>query len=209
MRFEKLDPETGTGVEVGLKSRLRDGTVTLELDIFRMDLENLLVARDVGGLPALVNGGEQRLRGIDAGVECRLPHAMTLRAAFAWHAAVFGDFVRDFGGVPTQLSGKRLEMSARTLGSLGVRYGSERGFVAGFETGFTGKRWLNMRNTAPAAAFMTFAIHAGWRFSRFDLLVRAENLSDERAPVSESELGDAQYYLLPARTVRMTGTWRF
>ena len=35
-----------------------------------------------------------------------------------------------------------------------------------------------------------------------------ENLTDERDPVSESELGEAQYYLLPARRYRFTLVWR-
>jgi hypothetical protein len=35
------------------------------------------------------------------------------------------------------------------------------------------------------------------------------NLNDRRPPVSESELGDAQYYLLPARRLEMTLLWTF
>jgi len=33
------------------------------------------------------------------------------------------------------------------------------------------------------------------------------NLNDQRPPVAESELGDAQYYLLPARRVEVSARW--
>jgi outer membrane receptor protein involved in Fe transport len=204
-----LDPETGTGFELGLRSRLRGGSVLLEVTAFHMDLDNLLVAQSVGGLPVLVNGGEIRLRGVDAGVTCRLPHDLTLNASIAFHDAKFGDYVQDFDGVPTQLFGHRFEMSARRLGAFGLSYGKDLGFTGGVEASTTGSRYLNKRNTALAKAFSTVALHAGWRFKRFELAARGENLTDERPAIAESELGDAQYYLLPARTVSLTGTVRF
>ena len=34
------------------------------------------------------------------------------------------------------------------------------------------------------------------------------NLGDEREPVAESELGDAQYYLQPSRSFQASFIWR-
>jgi iron complex outermembrane recepter protein len=42
-----------------------------------------------------------------------------------------------------------------------------------------------------------------------EIRVDGQNLSDSRAPVAESELGDAQYYRMPARTFRLTALFRF
>jgi len=49
----------------------------------------------------------------------------------------------------------------------------------------------------------------GWRFRKVELRVDGRNLTDQRPPVSESELGDAQYYILPARRfdVTLRGRW--
>jgi len=44
----------------------------------------------------------------------------------------------------------------------------------------------------------------GYRFSRYEVRVDGTNLSDERDPIAESELGDAQYYRMPARAYRLT-----
>ena len=41
------------------------------------------------------------------------------------------------------------------------------------------------------------------------LPVDGENLNDTRPPVAESELGDAQYYRLPARRARLSLGFRF
>jgi hypothetical protein len=37
--------------------------------------------------------------------------------------------------------------------------------------------------------------------------VDGTNLNDARDPVAESELGDAQYYRMPSRTMALTARW--
>ena len=49
----------------------------------------------------------------------------------------------------------------------------------------------------------------GWRFERLEVRLDGWNLTDERDPVSESELGDAQYYRLPARSWLASARWSF
>jgi outer membrane receptor protein involved in Fe transport len=69
---------------------------------------------------------------------------------------------------------------------------------------YVGDRFLNKRNTALADAYTTWAAGIGYHFGHWTIRVDGENLNDERPPVAESELGDAQYYRLPARTTRLT-----
>ncbi len=49
----------------------------------------------------------------------------------------------------------------------------------------------------------------GYRVGAWDLRVDGRNLSDVRAAVSESELGDSQYYRLPARRIDVGASLRF
>jgi iron complex outermembrane receptor protein len=49
----------------------------------------------------------------------------------------------------------------------------------------------------------------GYRFDRYELRFDAHNLTDRRDAVSESELGDAQYYRMPARRIDVTYGVRF
>jgi outer membrane receptor protein involved in Fe transport len=39
----------------------------------------------------------------------------------------------------------------------------------------------------------------GYRRGAWELRLQGKNLTDRRDPISESELGDAQYYRMPAR----------
>ena len=122
---------------------------------------------------------------------------------YARHDARFGDYVQDFGGVPTQLDGKRLEMSPKQLGGIGLVYAPERGWQASAVYNRVGSRFLNKRNTALAPAYGTFDASVGYRFERCELRLAGRNLGDRRDPVAESELGEGQYYRLRGRMVEL------
>ena len=88
-------------------------------------------------------------------------------------------------------------------------YAPARGIVATAQVTYVGSRFLNMRNTALADGYATLSVGGGYRTPKWEIRVDGHNLSDERPPVAESELGDAQYYRLPARTLRLSLGARF
>jgi outer membrane receptor protein involved in Fe transport len=100
-------------------------------------------------------------------------------------------------------------MSARHLASAGIIVAPRRGVVAGATLLYVGSRYLNKRNTALADGYATMALTGGYRFGRWEVRVDVHNVTDERPPVAESELGDAQYYRLPARELAVALAWRF
>ncbi len=179
-----------------MKSRWMDGRLGLDVSAFLMHFENLVIAQAVNGLPALTNAGTERFTGVETGVSMQFAHDITGRATYSLHDATFDDYLTEFDGVPTQLAGKRIEMSARHLASVGVLRAPARGVLAGIEVGYVGSRYLNMRNTALADGYGTLGLMAGWRAQRWDVRLDGRNLTDERPPISESELGESQY--LPA-----------
>jgi hypothetical protein len=127
-----------------------------------------------------------------------------VRGTYSFHDATFRDFVQSFDGVLTQLAGKRIEMTARNLIGLSFMYSPARGFSGGVDVNYTGSRYLNMRNTALAGGFATVGASVGYRTSKWELRVDGTNLGDRRDAIAESEFGDAQYYLMPARRVEAT-----
>ncbi len=205
-----LKPETAVSYEAGLKSRFAEGRFTFEASAFLMDFENLVIARLVNGLPSLINSGRQRFKGLEFGAAAWLPRDLSLRASYSFHDAKFTDFVYEFDpGVPVQLAGKRLETSPRHLASLGLLYAPARGPLASVACSHVGDRFLNKRNTALAPPYDTVSASAGYRTPRWEVRVSGRNLNDERAPVAESELGDAQYYRLNARRLDASVALRF
>jgi outer membrane receptor protein involved in Fe transport len=199
---EILDPETAKSYEVGIKTRL--ARCEWELTAFQMDFENLVTAATVDGLPTLINSGQERFKGIELEGRVKLAQDLSGQFSYAWHDSKFRDFVQEFDGVPTQLAGNRLEMVARNIGSAGLIYSPAEGLSGFVLANYVGDRFLNKRNTALAKAYTTWSAGLGYRFANWQVRLDGENLNDDRSPVAESELGDAQYYRLPARSLRLT-----
>ncbi len=204
-----LKPETARSVEGGIKARLFGGRVGAEASLFQMNFENLVISTNVNGLPALANAGTERFRGFETGTSLFLTSEVMARATYSFHNAEFVDSVQLFDGVPAQLGGKRLEMSPRQLAAFGVMYTPARGVFGGVDLNYTGSRFLNKRNTAVVDGFAAIGIGAGYRTPRWELRVDGRNLGDRRDPVAESEIGDAQYYLMQSRRVDVTFRVRF
>lgn len=204
---EILEPETGESFEIGARGAFADRRFEYEVDVFQMELENLVVPTTSNGLPALENAGAERFRGIEAELRAHVNEALTLRAAWSLHDARFLDYVRDFGGVPTQLEGNRQEMTPRDLASFGAVWAPASGFFARADVRYTGARYLNKRNTALAPGFTSWSAGIGWREKTWEVRLDGENLSDQRDPVAESELADASYYRLEGRRVWLSFVW--
>jgi len=192
-----------------VRSRLDNGRLELEISGFWMDFRNLVIATAVNGVPALHNSGQNRFKGVEAEFEWQALDHLTVRGAYALHDARFTDSVQVFDGVPTQLAGKRLEMSAHHTAGASLAWAPERGLVAFADLHYVGSRFLNKRNTALADGYAELSGGVGWRAGRVEVRVDGHNLTDERPPISESELGDAQYYRLPARRVDVTARLKF
>ncbi len=197
-----LNPETSASYEGGFKVRTMAGKLDLEASAFHMNFNNLVTATVVNNLPALINSGKTRFKGIEVAADLRLANAVVARASYSAHDGKFVDFVQLFDGVPTQLGGKRVEMSAKQLWSAGLSFSPEKGLIASGNVNYMGDRYLNMRNTALAQGFATFDAGIGYRTALAEFRIDGRNLGDRRDPVSESEFGDAQYYRMTARTVR-------
>jgi iron complex outermembrane recepter protein len=201
-----LEPETSNSVEVGLKGTHLGGRLFWQATAFDMRLKNLVVPQDLG----LINGGKSRFEGYELEVRWELLDDLTWQGAAGWHDPRFEDFVQFFDpGVPTQLEGNRPELAPRRLWSSGLTWAPAQGINAHATVEWVGDRFLNRRNTVLAPSYTEWGAGVGYRFARWELRLDGENLGDERPAVSESELGDAQFYRLPARTLRLTASARF
>jgi len=195
-----LEPEDGESWEAGFKGELFGGRLHGQVSAFQMDLNNLVVPQTVNGLPGLVNAGSVRLEGYEVEAEVEVAENFDWEIAGSWHDSRFGDYLRNFDGVPTQLRGRRFEMSPQELYATGFFYRPSRGLFASVLFQHVGDRFLDKRNRALAKGYDLTSASLGWRFARYEVRLDGRNLGDERPPIAESELGDAQYYLLPARS---------
>jgi iron complex outermembrane receptor protein len=209
---EILEPEHTTSWEVGLKTRALHG-LALDISYFDMKFENMVVSiLGPGGGPELTNAGEQRFKGVETDLRwspASLP-GISLGVGYAHHDARFVDFT--FVTPDSQfrdVSGKQLELVPRELVSGRVSYVHTTGLGGFAALRYQGERPFNRRNTFFADAYTEYDVgvsydHARWRFA-----VVGRNLGDDRHVVTESEIGDAQFYVAPPRRVSAEVGYRF
>ena len=203
-----LEPETATAWEAGLKGRHLDGRIDWEMSYFDMDFNNLVIRENIDGLPALANAGGERFKGFEAELTYHIAPDLRIAANYAHHDATFTDYARlRPDGSLQQLRGNTLELSPNDLAATGIVYSPARGFEASAVANYVGRRYLNKGNTAVADAYVLLDAGAGYRFGRWRVRVDGYNLTDERDPVAESEIGDAQFYTLSGRTVLLSVTF--
>jgi iron complex outermembrane recepter protein len=199
-----LEPETSTNIEAGIKARGFDGAADFEASYFDMDMHNLVTSRIVNNLPGLANGGQTRFKGFELAADLRLTGSNFLRASYSSHDSKFVDYLYSFDGATnTQLAGKWFEMSAKKLWSAGVTHAPDTGFFCSASVNYVGDRFMNKRNTAPVPGYQTVDAALGWRTGRAEYRIDGRNLGDRRDVVAESEFGDAQYYRMTARAIRL------
>lgn len=198
-----LDPETGQSTEIGIKSYWLGGRLRIDMSAFDMTMQNLVVPQNVQGSPGLVNAGTLYLKGAEAEASWQPADTTTVYFAYAHHKLRFGDYERLFDGIPTQLRGNAPELAPDDTGSVGFEFALPSGLLFSATYAYTGKRFLNKRNTSLAGSFAVLDASIGYRFDHWQISVVGRNLTDARDPVSESELGDGQYYRMPSRTISL------
>ena len=103
---------------------------------------------------------------------------------------------------------KRLSVP-RDLAGGRIGYVDATGLGGFFAIRYQGERPFNRRNTFFADAYTEYDAgvsydHARWRFA-----VVGRNLGDDRHVVTESEIGDAQFYIAPPRRFSAEVGYRF
>ena len=205
-----LKPETAHGWEAGFKAA--GGTrLTAEISYFDTRFSNLVIRENIAGLPGLANAGRERFRGIEGEIRWQPMPDLTLFGSAAYHLAKFTDYARlQPDDSIQQLAGNRLELSPKYLASAIATYAPVTGPQASATLRYVGSRFLNKGNSVKADAYATLDARIGWKFTeRWGAFLDGENLTDRRDAVTESELGDAQFYRMPGRRVLGTVSYGF
>lgn len=206
---EILEPEYATSGEVGLRGSLADQRLSWDLSGFYLDFRNLVVPASVNGQPGLDNVGAMHLRGAELEADFAITPEFKLLGRYAYHDTRFGDTVRLFGSATRQLLGNRHELSPQHLSALGLDWTPVEGLDLSVTGSYVGDRWLNARNTARVGSYATWDAGIGYTTGPWTFRFDGSNLSNRRDPISESELGDASYYLNPERTYWGHVSYRF
>ncbi|MFN7955454.1 MAG: TonB-dependent receptor [bacterium] len=201
-----LEPEEAESLEGGFRGRMLDGRLDWSASYFYMTFQNLVIAENVDGLPGKANAGEERFQGAELEAELTLIDDLRCVANYAYHSAKFTDFARlRPDGSTQQLAGNYLELSPKHLGGVGLVYAPATGIQGSVAWRYVGDRFLNKGNTSVAPHFHTVDAGVGYRVAILEkpvtFRVDGQNLTNARDAVTESELGDAQFYRMSGRSV--------
>jgi len=207
-----LNPETTNLQEAGLKTLWLDGKLSLNVTWFHMIFENMVVGIQTPDGPGLTNAGSQRFQGEEVELGYGLPflEGLSIYGGYAHHDARFKEFTfftpdgefRDVGG-------KRLELVPRDMWNFKFVLAPPTGFGAFAAVRHQNQRPLNRRNTFYTPSFYQVDAGLSYDFEHFRLAVIGRNLSDSRPFVTESEIGDSQFFVSPPRGVSAELTVRF
>ena len=109
--------------------------------------------------------------------------------------------------IARQLGGNHQVLTPSVRVGGGLLYAPERGWRGSVTSNWIGDHWLNSLNTFDAPAYAVVDASLGYRFQRFTVAVLGSNLGNRRDAVQFSELGEEQFYRLPARRVDLT--WHY
>ncbi len=99
------------------------------------------------------------------------------------------------------VSGKQIELVPREMvnARLDLEVPHRIGLFAAVRA--QGRRPLTRRNTFWARSYSEFDAGGSYAIQRYRLSVSGRNLGDDRHYVTESEIGDSQFYVAPPRRV--------
>jgi iron complex outermembrane receptor protein len=195
-----LRPETAKSYEVGLKGVAADGRLTYQVEAFRLDFSNLVVATDSG---FLTNAAGEQLKGAEFEARYGMMDDLTIAANYAYHDTRFTQylFFDSEANAYVDVAGRELPLSPHHLASAGFLYGPPRGIGATLVMSYVGRRFLDEENVAPVGGYTKLDATIGYRLGHYRIAIEGTNLTNQRPPVSASEFGSESFYLLNARTL--------
>ena len=198
-----LEPERTRSGEFGVKTRWLDRQLSLDVSLFHMMFENLVVSTVApDGTPALANAGSERFQGLEIEGGWRPPAlpGLAVSAGYAHHDARFVHFSFSTpDGELRVVDGKRLELVPRDLWNARVAYAPTRGPGAFVAVRHQSRRPLTRRNTSWTDPFYETDAGLSWEFPWGRAALVGRNLGDSRHYVAESEIGDSQFYVAAPR----------
>ena len=184
---EALNPDSLTNYEIGLKTRVADGTLQFGVNLYRIDFEDLQLGFAPSGVAAFANAGSGSTTGVDLEAQWNTPiEGLSLSAVANFNDSEFGDVDPVIAAtVPGVQEGERLTNT--------TKYNYR--FDADYEGSFNeNMRWFwNASASSASSRVMAgdgyvvpghslYGGSLGLRGDTWEIALFGENLGDERGP---------------------------
>ncbi len=173
-----LDPETGSGYELGLKGEWLDGRFGATAAVFRQELDNRPIP-DPTNLPAesfQISGGLQRSDGVELEANGQPLRGLTLQASAAWLDAEYidGNDV-NFGNTPGGTIKRQLSLHGEYM----LPDGPLKGLAFGVTALSVGDRIVLADQNYRIAGYERVDVHVAYRGApHWDVSLLVRNVAD-------------------------------
>jgi DNA-binding beta-propeller fold protein YncE len=207
-----LKPSTNDTIEIGSKTRIGDGLLSLAL--FQTDTDDeIVVDSSSGGRTTYKNAGKTRRQGAELAWDQRFAGDFRVNASWTWLDATYHSNVCN----EQDCNGNRMPGIARNMGFASIGYVPEDGWYAGTEARYMGDIMADDENTAKAPSYTLVGLFTGYKYNYHNLTVdlfgRVDNLFDKEyvGSVIVNESNGRYYEPSPGRNygVGMNIAWRF
>ena len=210
-------PDKVTSYEIGTKTELFDHTVSLDLDAYWIDWNNIQVQEiSAAGISFIANGSAAVSRGVEGSATWRPVAGLQLFANAAYQDAYL---TKDFpAGGAIGVSGDSLPLTPLWSGAVGGDY---RFPLWGDWNGVVGADWRYVGHTQGAfpnpgvprfehPSYDVFDLRAGLSNDRWSLMVYGKNLGDSRGQTGDLNLGAfSRVAIIQPRTFEMSLSTKF
>jgi len=185
--------------ELGVKSRLANRTVTLDVALFQMDWDDIQVTKAFPGGSGLANGGTARTRGLEAAVQWQPTRELIFGANGAYTDAELTEDAPEISG----FNGDQLPYVPKFSGSLTADYRFDFNGVQAEVGGgirYTGKRYSDVGvsffddpsgGKFTLGAYTALDLNGSVTFNhRYKLRAYVRNVTDAGGPLTKSLIRD-------------------
>ncbi|WP_116787092.1 TonB-dependent receptor [Flavobacterium psychrotrophum] len=167
-----IKPENGYNIELGTKQFYFDRKLYLDLSLYRMEINDLLVAQRVGDDQYIgVNAGKTLHQGIEASASYIIPLTYNLETASGWTlipytALSVGKYeFKEFVNNDIDYSGNDLTGVPSTKVNAGLTLNIPHGLYLSSDYYYTGTTPINDANTVYNSSYNLLNAKAGWRYT--------------------------------------------
>ena len=189
-----VEADTLVNYELGVKTRLADPGLSLDVALFRMDWDDIQVPIQSGGIGGLGNGGSARSQGVEAALLLEPAPGLSFGLNGAWTDSQLTEDAPGVGG----LDGDRLPNIPKFSGSLTANYEFPIGARAEAQIGgglrHVGRRFSAVESNpfaVPVSAYAALDLNASVVIDdRLTVRAYARNVTDAGGPYSRTLIAD-------------------
>ena len=206
--LDRVKPERVRDLELG--TRYRNNTVDLQANLYSMDFRDEIApigALSYIGTPLRKNVGASYRRGIEADVTFRATSRLTLGANVAASTNRIREFTDSSGDMPVTHHNVEPLLTPRLLSAQRATFALTHGLSIGAETRYQSRSFLQNNGDTRFVLPSSFNLDGSisWRVGAYEVIARANNLTNNQAFGSGYASGGVSYYfVVPPRNLFLT-----